>query len=153
MLSEEQKAIKYFYNLRATIDESYMLFDEEINVKCGKNMIKQITLVLNLITKLQKENEELRDKKQDLLRKLRNRVKEVKKLAKYSLYKKEFSRLNKTIKEKDKQIDLLAEKINEAYFEENDFFDWFEKIFGIRPKGNYKDEIKQYFETKAKKGE
>ncbi len=153
MLSEEQKAIKYFYNLRATIDESYMLFDEEINVKCGKNMIKQITLVLNLITKLQKENEELRDKKQDLLRKLRNRVKEVKKLAKYSLYKKEFSRLNKTIKEKDKQIDLLAEKINEAYFEENDFFDWFEKIFGIRPKGNYKDEIKQYFETKVKKGE
>lgn len=62
MLSEEQKAIKYFYNLRATIDESYMLFDEEINVKCGKNMIKQITLVLNLITKLQKENEDLNEK-------------------------------------------------------------------------------------------
>lgn len=59
MLSEdEKKAIKYFYNLRATIDESYMLFDEKINIKCGKDMIKQITLVLNLITKLQKENEE-----------------------------------------------------------------------------------------------
>ena len=61
MLSEEEKkAIKYFYNLRSTIDESYMLFDEEINVKCGKDMIKQITLVFNLITKLQKENEELK---------------------------------------------------------------------------------------------
>ena len=59
MLSEEEKkAVKYFYNLRSTIDESYMLFDEEINVKCGKETIKQITLVLNLITKLQKENEE-----------------------------------------------------------------------------------------------
>lgn len=61
MLSEEEKkAIKYFYNLRSTIDESYMLFDEEINVKCGKETIKQITLVLNLIIKLQKENEELK---------------------------------------------------------------------------------------------
>ena len=61
MLSEEEKkAIKYFYNLRSTIDESYMLFDEEINVKCGKDMIKQISLVLNLIAKLQKENEELK---------------------------------------------------------------------------------------------
>ena len=58
MLSEEKKAIKYFYNLRSTIDESYMLFDEEINVKCGKETIKQITLVLNLITKLQKENKQ-----------------------------------------------------------------------------------------------
>ena len=57
---EEKKAIKYFYNLRSTIDESYMLFDEEINVKCGKDMIKQISLVFNLITKLQKENEELK---------------------------------------------------------------------------------------------
>lgn len=59
MSEDEKKAIKYFYNLRATIDESYMLFDEKINIKCGKDMIKQITLVLNLITKLQKENEKL----------------------------------------------------------------------------------------------
>lgn len=61
MLSEEEKkAIKYFYNLRSTIDESYMLFDEEINVKCGKETIKQISLVLKLIAKLQKENERLK---------------------------------------------------------------------------------------------
>ena len=33
MTDDEKQAIKYFYNLRATIDESYMLFDEEINVK------------------------------------------------------------------------------------------------------------------------
>ena len=67
MLSEEEKkAIKYFYNLRSTIDESYMLFDEEINLKCGKEMIKQITLALNLITKLQKENKE-KDNQIDLM--------------------------------------------------------------------------------------
>ena len=157
MNEEEKKAIKVLKinpEIIADLDEEllYKMFEfEGQSIKELKKWAYKI--VLNLITKLQKENEELRDKKQDLLRKLRNRVKEVKKLAKYSLYKKEFSRLNKTIKEKDKQIDLMAEKINEAYFEENDFFDWFEKISGIRPKGNYKDEIKQYFETKAKKGE
>ena len=57
MSEEEKKAIKYFYNLRATIDESNMLFDEDINVKCGNETIKQITLVLNLIEKQQKELE------------------------------------------------------------------------------------------------
>ena len=51
MNEEEKQAIKYFYNLRATIDESNMLFDEDINIKCGKEMIKQITTVLNLLEK------------------------------------------------------------------------------------------------------
>ena len=62
MNDEEKKAIKFFYNLRATIDESNMLFDEEINVKHGKETIKQITIILNLIEKLQKENEDLKAK-------------------------------------------------------------------------------------------
>ena len=61
MNEEEKKAIKYFYNLRATIDESNMLFEEDINVKCGKETIRQITIILNLIEKLQKENEELEE--------------------------------------------------------------------------------------------
>lgn len=59
MSEEEKKAIKYFYNLRATIDESNMLFDEDINVKCGKETVKHITIVLNLIEKQQKEIERL----------------------------------------------------------------------------------------------
>lgn len=62
MSEEEKKAMKYFYNLRATIDESNMLFDEDLNVKCGKETIKHITTLLNLIEKLQKENEELKFK-------------------------------------------------------------------------------------------
>ena len=45
------------------------------------------------IDKLKKHNDEL-------LRKLKNRVKEVTKLEKYSLYKKEFSRLNKQLQNK-----------------------------------------------------
>ena len=60
MNEEEKKAVKFFYNLRVTIDESNMLFDEEINVKHGKETIKQITIILNLIDKLQKENEQLK---------------------------------------------------------------------------------------------
>lgn len=61
LLDNERKSLKYFYNLRATIDESYMLFDEEINIKAGKEMIKQITIILNLIEKLQKENEIIKE--------------------------------------------------------------------------------------------
>lgn len=60
MNEEEKKAVKFFYNLRATIDESNMLFEEDINVKRGKETIRQITIILNLIEKLQKENEELK---------------------------------------------------------------------------------------------
>lgn len=57
MEEKEKEAIKYFYNIRATIDESNMLFDEDINIKCGKEMIKQITVILNLIQKQQAELE------------------------------------------------------------------------------------------------
>lgn len=60
MNEKEKEAVKFFYNLRATIDESNMLFDEEINVKHGKETIKQITTILNLIEKLQKENQQLK---------------------------------------------------------------------------------------------
>lgn len=62
MKEEEKKAVKFFYNLRATIDESNMLFEGDINVKHGKETIRQITIILNLIEKLQKENEELKNK-------------------------------------------------------------------------------------------
>lgn len=108
MLSEEEKqAIKTFKSYINAIDTF-----GTIDYKCINNLYEPVKIVLNLMVKLQKENKKLKDKNQDLLRKLRNRVKEVKKLTKYSLYKKEFSRLNKVIKEKDKQIDLMVEYIN-----------------------------------------
>ena len=47
--------------------------------------------------------------------KLRNRVKEVKSLTRYSLYKKEFARLNKQLEKKDTVIDLLADDLR--YYE------------------------------------
>ena len=92
LLEEEKKAIKYFYNLRSTIDESYMLFDEEINLKCGKEMIKQITIFLNLITKLQKENEILKRAFDKQTADMSNNLLE--------------------LQQKDKIIDLMAKYIN-----------------------------------------
>lgn len=59
---EEKEAMIYFYNLRSSIDESYMLFDEELNVKCGKNMIKQISIIINLINRLIKEIKENKER-------------------------------------------------------------------------------------------
>lgn len=43
MSEEEKKAIKYFYNLRSTIDESYMLFEEEINRQVYDIQVDDIT--------------------------------------------------------------------------------------------------------------
>ena len=110
MLSEEEKqAIEYANSL-------IELFDSGVPLNYLEQENDNLKLFLNLIKKLKKENEKLKYKNQDLLRKLRNRVKEVKKLTKYSQYKKEFSRLNQIIKEKDKQIDLiLKEQIEDGY--------------------------------------
>lgn len=123
MLSEEEKkAIKYFYNLRGTIDESYMLFDEEINLKCGIEMIKQITIFLNLIAKLKKENKE----KDKYIKNSENITTEM---------SNDINKLLLEIKEKDKQIDLMARA-----FKQDD----------VRSV----EEIKKYFEKQEKeKGE
>lgn len=102
MNEEEKKAIKYFYNLRATIDESNMLFDEEINVKHGKETIKQITIILNLIEKLQKENKEL--------------------MGDSTLKDRTINQINNQLKEKDeiiekqiKAIDKMARRLTTEY--------------------------------------
>jgi len=90
MSEEEKKAIKYFYNLRTTIDESKMLFDEDINVKCGKEMVKQITIFLNLIEKQQADLE-----KKDKI------IDEIKKYAiqldNYTQYEKKHCKLSREI--------------------------------------------------------
>lgn len=48
-------------------------------------------------------------------------------------------------------IKLMAEKINQAYFEENDFYTWFEEEFGIIPKGHYEEKIINHFMKLTKK--
>ena len=139
MLSEEEKkAIKYFYNLRATIDESYMLFVEEINVKCGKNMIKQITLVLNLITKLQKENELAKEqlKKQCEIADERNNL-----LVKVNRLESQIDLMAEYIANRDNDEDICKYQVAEWCEDEED---------GVLIEVCRKC-IKQYFERKSKK--
>ena len=117
------------------------------NCICGT---EDLETVLNMLKekKKDKEIEKLKEHNKDLLRKLRNRVKEVNKLNKYSLYKKEFSRLNEQLKNKDKQINLMAEFLGErdlGYYK-NEVGG---EIMGIMRKYN-KEDWKQYFERKSK---
>lgn len=91
---------------------------------------------------MQQQIDKLKKHNNNLLKKLRNRVKEVKKLEKYSLYKEEFSRLNKQLQNKHKIIDLMSEQLAGL------------AIFNIDKDEtlllNDKEEVKQYFENKAK---
>lgn len=59
------------------------------------------------------------------------------------------------LEKKEKIIDLMSEKLNQAYFEEYDFDEWFEeKICPVQQKIDYgyvADIIKQYFEKKVER--
>lgn len=105
----------------------------------NKEKTDDIQVVLDLLKEKDKQIDKLKKHNDDLLRKLRNRVKEVKKLEKYSQYKKEFSTLNKQLQNKDKQIDLMSEKIAFSY-----------KVNCIEDIKTYKEQIKQYFEDRIK---
>lgn len=93
---------------------------------------------------MQQQIDKLKKHNDDLLRKLKNRVKEVKKLQKYSLYKEEFSRLNKQLQNKDKIIDLMSEQLAGL------------AIFNIDKDETLilsdKEEVKQYYERKVENG-
>ena len=111
-----------------------------------------IETVLPMLEEKDKQIDKLKKHNDRLLKKLRNRVKEVEKLQKYSLYKQEFSKLNKQLQNKDKIIDLMAETINNHDIDEDIC-----KQMGQKEDCNeFKDKekckycIKQYFENKAK---
>ena len=138
MTEEEKKAIERLKE-RVNDNEDY----KTVQVWLTDDVVAVNTL-LNLITKLQKENE-----KKDKTIKIRLDYEEA-----YAKLRKQYEELmstniikNEEIKQKDKQIDLMAEYIDEI--------DVSEVICGekIICDENCKDCIKQYFETKAKKGE
>jgi len=95
--------------------------------KCQKNggiefdtcivSTKELDELLNLIDKQNKGLNKLKSKNKELLRKLRNRVKENNKLIKYSNYKKEFSTLNKQIDKQNKVIDELIQELTDDEFD------------------------------------
>ena len=113
-LEKKDNKIKELESRCRNLDkEAQSYFEELMGDSTLKNRtIKQLNLELE---KKEAEIDKLRNSNKDLLRKLRNRVKEVKKLTRYSLYKKEFARLNKQLEKKDKVIDLLADDLR--YYE------------------------------------
>ena len=81
-----EKAIEALTNYIETMQSE---FDRLEGIEDNTAMLKME------LEKKEAEIDKLRNTNKDLLKKLRNRVKEVKKLTRYSLYKKEFVRLNK----------------------------------------------------------
>ena len=111
-----------------------------------------IETALSMLEEKDKEIDKLKKHNDDLLRKLRNRVKQVKKLEKYSLYKEEFSRLNKQLQNKAQIIDLMSETINNNDIDEDicRCMGQKENCNEFEDKEKCKECIKQYFENKAK---
>lgn len=101
---EDLKELSHYCSIR-------MLDLEDKNSDIWARFVVDMQIIKNLIEKQQKEIKRLKIKNNDLLRKLRNRIKDVKKLQKYGEYKKEFSTLNKRIEKQGEIIDKLAEKI------------------------------------------
>ena len=136
----KEQAIEALKEHKEQIDKKY------INTRNSK----AIEIVLSMLEEKDKQIYKLKKHNDDLLRKLRNRVKDVKKLQKYSLYKKEFSGLNKQLQNKDKQTDLMAEyisNITDCPFESEGKYIDCEKMCDVRTD---KECWKQYFENKAK---
>lgn len=146
----KEQAIERLKKLDYLLDDVYstgLVEDEERN-----KYQDAIETVLPMLEEKDKQIDKLKKHNDELLRKLRNRVKEVKKLEKYSLYKEEFSKLNKQLQNKDKIIDLMAEFIEdeltvdefctkEGCYADNYIDGHCEKCLNC---------IKQYFENKAK---
>ena len=142
-MTKEQEAIERLKSIDETVEE----YD-------GNILKTDIETVLNMLKERDKEIDKLRNKNKKLLRKLRNRVKEVKKLTKYSQYKKEFSRLNEQLRKKDKQIDSMAEYISNLDIDEDICKEQSDNnCDDINREVECRDCIKQYFERKVEDGE
>lgn len=128
MLSEEEKKVINY------LENEYKKLEEEGNILFPLYK-HQTKIVLNLINKLQKENEE-----KDIYIKHSEEI--------TTEMNNDINKLLSEIKEKDKQINLMAFNIADyvMYYE----YDKCRNPEMIKSKAN---EIKQYFEKKAKEGE
>ena len=107
--------------LSGTVEQSNCIVDraEETTIS--------IETVLAELEKKDNDITKLKDNNKELLRKLKNRVKEVKKLEKYSLYKKEFSTLNKHLEKKSRIIDKMAERLTTDIHSKEWVIDYYER--------------------------
>lgn len=134
MSEEDKKAIQRCKELIKTEHSCWIGISNQLAIEKLLNIMqsqqKQIDLdneaeiaLNNKIIDLETAIEKLSNNNKRLLKKLRNRVKEVKKLTKYSLYKKEFSRLNKELEKKNKIIKQLKKENRELKIGTNNGLD------------------------------
>lgn len=123
MTEEEKKAVEIIKGLAVYYDD-YSLLDEE-EIEENESVNKSIELILNLIEKLSKENEQLRT---------------------------EVNSLKKELRQKDKIIDLMAETINNHDIDKDICKQMGQKANcnEFEDKEKCKECIKQYFINKAK---
>ena len=121
MTDKQKEAIDNLKNYIECLMEDYGYYKDIVEFRDSVEHLEK-----SLQTQ-QAEIEKLRNNNKDLLRKLRNRVKEVKQLTKYSLYKKEFSTLNEHLKKKDKIIDLMAEELTTSIHSKEWVKDYYER--------------------------
>ena len=107
MTKEQEEAIKECEALKKCL----IIYSEDLdNVKSGK----ALETVLNMLKEKEAEIEKLRKHNKELLRKLRNRVKEVKKLQKNPNYKAIVTKQGKTLEERAEQIKKYKQLYNKA---------------------------------------
>ena len=151
MLSEEEKVIQFYKRfIEAEEQELEWMYreDEEYyrdSIEQKELLIKGWRNILNLITKLQKENEELKSdnlEKARILevfddRKYRKKYLEERRKEEPNLLYPDGDEIYKRYYEQKKQIDLMAEELVEAHeyfysefdnFTKDDFIEHFEKL-------------------------
>ena len=147
MTEEEKKAIedlKDFKSITILYGNTFVMFLEQL-IKYQEST----NIVLNLITKLEKENEKERNKNKQLSNSIIKIYKEQDNLQA------RLDRKRDEIREKDKQIDLMAEYISNLDIDENICKEQSDNnCDDINREADCKDCVKQYFEKQAKeKGE
>ena len=151
-LEKQDNKIKELEGRCRNLDKEAQSYLEEL---MGDSTLKNRTIkqLNSELEKKEAEIDKLRNTNKDLLKKLRNRVKEVKKLTRYSLYKKEFARLNKQLKKKDTVIDLMADDLRYYNGMQQDQLFCIDTCEGkMCDKEHCKERIKEYFYKKVRNG-
>ena len=142
-MTEEEKEEKLIEELKLEIEKLKKIATSPTGTYVT---FEGLETLLNLIQRQDRQIQKLENKNKDLLRKLRNRVKEVNKLIKYSANNKEMSRLNKMLERKNRQIDIMSKYIDIKEFDIN--------CSSLCVHEDCQEEcIKQYFAEQAKEVE
>lgn len=145
-------------NILRVATRQILNFIEEYKNKGYLDVVREKVKANEEVTKLQKENEELKSdnlEKSRILevfddRKYRKKYLEERRKEEPNLLYPDGDEIYKRYYEQKKQIDLLVERIYQAYFNEDDFWNWFGNLIEMSSEKDYLKTIKQYFEKLVK---